>query len=263
MMMSKKIGFAVVLCCLAILGATTAYGQEVEEAAAPAAPTIRPIEIFTCSFNEGQTMDDLMQVTAGWNAWMDGQEQANYWAYLLVPVYHSSEIEFDVAWVGGWPDGAQMAAGTEYWISNGGEHNAAFQKVVDCAYHANFGVFDVQQNPTPFSSGPVEFSDCTVKEGKTSLDAIGAINQWVAYLAEQELVAGQYLLFPAFGESSEAEYDFKWVTSSSWESFGRAYDQFGTGGGWRKSQELFGELMDCDSPRVYQRMPVRKLDLPE
>ncbi len=258
-MKDQKIVATAVLFCLMAVSAPVAFAQE--DAEEPATPSINPIEIYACSFNEGQTMDDLMRVTADWNAWMDAEGQDDYWAVTLMPLYHSTEIDFDIAWVGGWPDGATMAAGTEFWITKGGEHQKAYERVVDCDEHVNFAVLDVQ--PYSFQTGPVEFSNCTVKEGKSFPDALAAVNQWVAYQGENGIVQGHFLLFPAFGESSDADYSFKWVTVSSYETFGRAYDQFGTGGGWRKSQELFGEVLDCDSSRVYHGTPVRGLELGE
>lgn len=246
--------------CLAALPAVTALAESHEEAEAPAGPEFRPIEIYACNFNEGKTMADLMEVTAGWNAWMDEQGMTDYWASLLMPVYHSAEITFDVGWVGGWPNGAAMAAGTEFWINNGGEHQAAFESVLDCNVHINFAVYTVQQNPNPFTPGPVAFTDCAVEEGVETSAAIEAVHQWAAY---EGAARGHFVLFPAYGEASDAEYDFKWVSVSSYETMGSAYDAITTGGGWRKSEELFSGVLDCDSSRLYHGMNVRKPDTGE
>jgi len=45
---------------------------------------------------------------------------------------------------------------------------------------------------------------------------------------------------------------------SSWEAFGKSYDQYGTGGGWQKWEELFDGLLNCDSSRVYVSQRVRR-----
>ncbi len=78
-------------------------------------------------------------------------------------------------------------------------------------------------------------------------------------LPEHGIEADHYVLFPAFGERSDAKYDFKWVTTRTWDAFGKSYDQYGTGGGWMKARELFEGLLDCDSSRVYVSERVRRL----
>jgi hypothetical protein len=266
-MKTRWTSVALAVLCLAALPTAVAVAESQEEAEAeaeaPAGPSFRPIEIYACNFNEGQTMADLMEVTAAWNAWMDEEGRTGYWASLLVPMYHSTEITFDIGWVGGWESGAAMAESTEFWINNGGEHQAAFQRVVDCNIHTNFAVLTVQPNPNPFQPGPVEFTDCTVEEGKQMSDAAGAVQQWAAHEGEKGITAGHFMLFPAFGESSDAEYSFKWVSVYSYDAFGSAYDDFGSGGGWRKYGELFGDLMDCDSSRLYHATTVREVELGE
>ena len=65
-------------------------------------------------------------------------------------------------------------------------------------------------------------------------------------------------MFPAFGESSEADYDFKWVSGyPDYPEFGKYYDYFGTGGGWRVAQDTYQRVMNCDSDRLYDLRTVR------
>ncbi len=255
--MRKRLFFASL--CLAVFATSMAIAQSPEEAPAATGPSFQPIEIYACSFNEGQTMADLKAVTAGWNAWMDENGRTEYWASLLLPMFHSAEIDFDIGWVGGWQSGAAMAESIEFWVNNGGEHSAAFERVLDCDIHINFAVYTVQPNPDPFAPGPVEFSDCKLEEGKEMSAAISAVHQWVAHEGDGR---GHYLLFPAWGEASDSEYEFKWVSVSGYGTLGELWDDFGTGGGWQKYEELFGGLLDCDSPRIYHGMSVRKVDLP-
>lgn len=255
---TKRTWILVAMVCFATVVAATAFAEEpTEETSAPA---IRPIETFTCRFNEGKTMDDLKRVTADWNAWMDAEQVDTYWANNLVPLYYSAEIDFDVLWVGGWKDGVTMAAGMDFWITNGGEHQKAYEEVLDCDAHGNFAVLEVKPLSGPMQSGPTRFSNCTVQEGKSVTEAIDALHKWVAYRGEQGIDAGHFVLFPAFGHRSDAEYDFKWVRVSTYETLGRAYDQTSMGGGYQKYEEFVGGVMDCDSPRVYHRTPVRKVE---
>lgn len=223
-------------------------------------PGVRPMEIYGCTFRDGQGMEQLNHVAGRWNAWMDSTGANDYWAYILMPFFHSSEFPYDVLWAGGWPSGAAMASSLEQWLTEGGELAAEFDRVVDCPGHVNFAVMDLTMtadSPPPPAAGPVAFSDCKVAEGREFGEAMKAVQDWIAYEREQGIVADHFMLFPAYGESSDADYSFKWVTTSTWAELGKGYDQYGNSGGWQKAQELFKDLLDCDSARVYQSNRVR------
>lgn len=221
-------------------------------------PSFAPLEIYACNFRDGKDMDDLSRVITKWNAWMDSSNAPTYSAYTMTPIFYSQDITFDIAWVGAWPDGATMGASTAHWLTKGGDMRAQFEKVVDCDVHANFAVLTVKAPKDHVGAGPVEFTDCTVKEGSTLPEAMESIRQWVEYETQTGSDVANWILFPAYGEANDADYNFKWVAAHpSYESFGRAYDQFGTGGGWQKYGELFERVMTCNSPRVYDTRPVR------
>jgi hypothetical protein len=247
-----------VVCCAVLAGVAPALAAEAE-----AGMSIRPMELYGCEFRDGMGLSDLEKVTASWNAWMDSSGQHDYWAYILVPFFHSAELEYEVLWAGGWPTGVAMAKGLERWVTEGGALAADFDKVVDCDALVNFAVMDLQPPGPPAASGPVTFSNCKVEEGRKTSDALEAVSAWVAYEKEQGVDADHFILFPAFGESSDADYSFKWVSISTWAEFGKSYDQYGNGGGYRKAGELFEGLLDCDSSRVYVSTRVRTMMMPE
>jgi hypothetical protein len=152
-----------------------------------------------------------------------------------------------------------MAHEVRRWVEEGGPVAAEFDKVVTCNDIANYAVMDLSAAPSPPESGPVTFTNCTVKEGRQFPDALGAVNGWIAYEKEHGIARDNYLLFPAYGESHDAKYSFKWVTTSSWDDWGKAYDQYGTGGGYAKAGELFTGVLDCDSTRLYVSQRVRSM----
>ncbi len=245
------------ICFMAVLTALIVIGNAIaEEKMAP--PSFSPLEIYACNFVKGKDMDDLAKVTAKWNAWMDKSNAPAYSAHTLVPLYHSEEIGFDVAWLGSWEDGVTMGAGIKHWLSEGKSMQAEFDRVVDCTTTSNFAVFTITPPKEPGSIDSAEFSNCKVKKGRTVKEAVGAMREWVKYREEAGTDAARWLFFPAYGETSDADYTFKWVTGyPSYEAFGRAYDQFGTGGGYRKFSEIFDRVMTCDTARFYDVTAVR------
>lgn len=250
--------FGGVVGVLLLAGAAAASGQEAKKEGGGGL-AVRPAELYSCDFKEGKGPADLQAAAAKFNAWMDSTNQHDYWAFLLTPYYRSTDQDFDVLWAGGWRTGADMAREIQRWVAEGSATSAEFDKVVRCDTVTNFAVMDLSKAPNPPDSGPVTFSNCKVKEGRKFPDALAAVNGWIAYEKEHGVAADHYLLFPAFGERSDAKYSFKWVSTSSWEAFGKSYDQYGTGGGWQKAQELFDGLLDCDSSRVYVSQRVRAL----
>jgi hypothetical protein len=250
----------VVAVCLAVAGLAPALAQE---AAETGSLSVWPVEIYGCKYREGKGMADLDQAAVAFGAWMDASSQHDYWAYLLVPYYHSSEIDFDVLWAGGWRSGTAMGRSLERWVNEGGEVAAGFDAVVDCDTVTSFAVLNLTEDPKPPAAGPIAFSDCTVEEGKEFPEALAAMRTWVAYEREQGTADDHFVLFPAYGESSDADYDFKWVTTSTWEDLGKGWDQYGNGGGWMKARELFDGLLDCDSSRLYVERRVREQAPPE
>ena len=80
-----------------------------------------PIELFTCTYNEGKGHDDLAPVVSAWNAWADSQGITDYSAWTLIPYYTSPQQEFDVIWLGGAPSAVALGRAQDAWISTGGD----------------------------------------------------------------------------------------------------------------------------------------------
>lgn len=248
---------AVGVALLLSAGAAAAFAEEARKEAT--GPSFRPMELFACKFKEGKGMADLQQANARYGAWLDATDQHGYWAFLLLPYYVSSDQDFDFLWAGGWRTGADMARAIQRYVGEAAEVMAEYGKVMTCAEATNFAILDLSRAPSPPDSGPVTFSNCTIQEGRKLPDALAAIDAWIAYGKEHGIASDNFLLFPTFGETHDAKYSFKWVTTASWDNWGKAYDQHGTGGGWLKAMDLFGGLLDCDSGRIYVSQRVRQM----
>ena len=59
-----------------------------------------------------------------------------------------------------------------------------------------------------------------------------------------------WVMWPAYG-GGEADFEFKFATSyRSYEALGQDYDQYASAG-YKKADELFMDLLDCDEARSY------------
>jgi hypothetical protein len=225
--------------------------------AQPTEATIAPLEFLVCHFAEGKGPSDLDGLARAFNEWMERSSAPEYAAYTLFPRSHSDEIDFDLAWVGAWPDGVTMGASMAHYFTHGEELGPVFGSVMDCNNNRNFSALTIRAPAEAGRFGPLEVANCTIRIGGSVADALNAVAEWVEYSRDTGSDAAHWALFPAYGERSDANYTFKWAIGySSYESFGRDYDRF-TNGGSDKYNELFDFVMRCDSPRLYSVQPIR------
>ena len=230
--------------------------------AAPAAAQlppalIRPIEVRTCDFAAGKGRADLDVLATELNRWMVESGAPEYDAYALFPLAHSAEIDFDLAWVGVWPDGTTMGESMAHYFAQGAELASIFDAAMSCRDNRNFSVLTVRA-PAAERFSPMEVSTCTLRLGAALDDTLAAVREWVDHTGSIGSTAAHWLLFPAYGERSGTNYTFKWAVGyASFEDFGRDYDQLTNGSALDRYNELFELITRCDSPRLYAVRTIR------
>ncbi len=236
-------------------GAAVADSHEADK------PKYNPVEAFACNYRDGKGPADLDKVNEAWNKWMDDEKQGDYFAALLMPNYYG-ELPFDVAWLGVWRDGNAMGTGTDLWISEGGELGAAYSEVVDCFSHTNYASQRVQQAPDTGEESDgafvVSFSNCSIKEGRTFDEYMEAQKEWNAYAEEHGFRESAWVWWPVYGESDD-DYDFKIAVGMPDHTTAGANWQLYSEGHYDKSNELFSDLLHCDSARLYDAKVVREM----
>lgn len=236
----------------ALIVATDAHAQQNQPAPTPV------VEIFGCTYREGSDIGDARAMDARFNAWADRNNVTNYTSFRATPYAYSADLEADLLWIGAWPNGTVMGAEETTWLEQGREIAAAFDAMSDCNSHSLYAEVVVNQPAAPPPQNPVAlFEDCTVREGRTAEEAIAAFGQWAEYKKGRGFDEFGAILFPLAGLGNDADYTFKAVTGfDSMAAFGKSVDMY-TGGGFMRAEELFGRLLDCNSPRVYTLERVR------
>jgi hypothetical protein len=216
------------------------------------------IEIYACNFNENSDRADLDAVTARFNTWADRNNTTDYTAFIMTPWVYSPDLPYDVLWLGAWPNGTAMGRGETTYMSQGREIAAAFDTVLDCPTHSLYAEIMINQPGQPPPQNPVAvFRDCTVRDGRTVPEAIEALGQWSEYVKGQGADPFSAILFGLGGLPDEDDYTFKSVEGfESMEALGQFMDLY-TGGGFLRAEEIFGRLIECDSPRIYALSRVR------
>jgi hypothetical protein len=241
-----------------VLGVSSAMAQD----DAAEEPDWTPVETWTCNYHDGKGPGDLADVIDEWNDWWDAKGLNTYFAATVTPYYYGEHL-FDVGWIGAWTDGAAMGSSLDTWLTEGGGTAAKFFEVMDCPSHTSFASVNVRQpQDTDDESDDtfvLNFSNCSFEEDKTFGEYMAAQNEWNDYADEVGIVGGTWVMFPLAGETND-DYDFKLVTSEpDHTTVGTNFDVYAQGH-YRKSNELFGDLLDCDIDRVYNAHVERTME---
>lgn len=224
---------------------------------------IVPVDLWTCTFNERQSMRDLDNWVTRFNAWADGQDTDDYAAWTLTPSYYGPDQEFDFIWLGAWKDANAMGQGWDLWNSTNGNLMQEFLAISTCDVHANFAsaAYRLPRGLDNSQGGVMTVSDCKNMDGVPGSAVDGAMRRWVDILDEAGSRAAIYHWYPVFGGGS-AEFDFKEITVyQNYADLGADYERMGNGGLYARGQDLFEHLVHCDDARVYNVRTRRFVDL--
>jgi hypothetical protein len=257
--MKKVFTTAVSALAILVLGIGSAFAQD----DAAEEPDWRPVETFTCNYLDGKGRADLDEVIEEWNDWWDDKGMNSYFGATITP-YYFGELRFELGWLGAWTDGAVMGSSLDTWTTEGVGMNAKFFEVLDCGSHSSFASINVRQPDNDDDDDGsdtfiLNFSNCSFEEDKTLGDYLAAQNEWNDYADEVGIVGGTWVMFPLAGEAND-DYDFKLVSSEpDHTTVGTNFDIYAQGH-YRKSNELFNDLLDCDSTRVYKAHVERSME---
>ena len=214
-------------------------------------PNLVPIEVQTCSYRDGKDSGDYDNAMDKMRAWMDSNDAQPYAAFKLDPFY-AGDQDFDFVYIGVWASGASMGKDIAQYRASAGDAIAASEDVVDCAGSNLMTSLNVMRSG---GDAPDEFvlavTDCTVADGRSTRDAIGAIREYGQYRDTTGSPGAMWVWFPSYG-SGEEDFDFKMVSSyAGIEGFGNNFQWNRDNQAYIKRQELFDGLLDCNVARSY------------
>jgi hypothetical protein len=229
------------------LAATTAQAADTMETEMRFAP----VELFACTFNDGQDMDDLMDVSKSFNKWLE-KNDPGYTYWVLTPRYRETGSEMDFAWIGSWADGASMGGGYDSWVADDGGTGAEFAEVMDCDYSlSSVTEIHVPEGDWPEQS-VVWFSRCEREDDVSLADAVGAHRMAGKGMMEAGAPeAASWVFLPGLG-FGDVDFDYYQVVSwPTYTGFGSAFDAFFNNGGWKAQTEAMTDTVECQSPNLY------------
>jgi hypothetical protein len=205
-----------------------------------------PVEYWSCTWKKGKDMGDMDKAIEKFNEWRESHS-SNYNAWVLTPMYFDPSVNMDVAWLGGWQDGADYGKYQDAWHNEGQEVFQGFMKVVDCDGHQMATSLTLNAQDAPPKDGLVMFSRCEVAEGKTVMDAVNAHQGLTdSYKGSNGPTVNSWLFFPGAGSGPDVSLDYWTVLGfPTYADFGAAWEGYTNGGGWEKFMTALGGTTQC------------------
>ena len=257
--MNKLVTF---VCASGLTLAAGAVGAQDNQPALELASKVVPVDMYICSFHDGQGPEQLDEAVEGWNGYMDRNGTDDYAAWILTKFYSGNLQDFDFIWLGAWKDGHAMGAGTDMWLTTGGEYIEKFGEIADCGRHINLASinYKLPRSGTPDNS-VIAFTNCDVMEGQSYGAVAEAAVSWSQVLTDAGSTAAIYHWFPVYGGGGERA-DFQLVTAhENYTELGADLERMTNGELFRQSNALFADLMECDIDRVYNATSIRRAEI--
>lgn len=252
--------------CFAIFAVSWGWSQSAlaeKRAVGTARPAgvAAPVEFRACNFNEGKTMADLDQVTAKFRDYANKNDFA-YAAWTLVPQYHTGS-DFDVGWLGAWPDGEAFGVSMERWMTTttGRALAAEFAEVWDCNDHHELSMsFPINAADSTPQDGVMLVYECSLGDSKTLDQAYAAHLEWGTAKKGMGFLDNSWMFQPTIGVR-ELDYDYYHVVVFyRYSDLGAAFEAYANDGGMQKRAKIYGDTMDCGAPFIYDFLSVRARD---
>jgi hypothetical protein len=218
-----------------------------------------PVDFRACNYRDGKTLADLQKVSAKFRDYANKNDLA-YSAWLLVPEYHTG-IDFDVGWLGAWPNSEAYGVSMERWKSNGRQLQAEFSQVIDCSSRHEMALSRPINAPqgTP-EDGVLMFYACSLSDGVDIDKAYAAHLKAGTEMKGLGSLAVSWMFLPAIG-AAQADFDYYHVIGFyRYSDMGATMEMYFNGGGIQKQQAILGKVSSCATPTVFDAISVRAFD---
>ncbi len=225
-----------------------------------------PLEIYGCKFKDGvDGYEQSQKFAKSWNEWADANDAfGSHVAQLMWAEFSDGEYPSEFTWLGYWDSYDSAGKDMDIRARDGAEMYAEANKFIEQCSHSDWGAWVLlQAGDFTNDNHLTEFSDCVYKTGKGDDDLLIANEAYAKVLADRGFTGesmGMAQLWPRAGSPAGIGNapSFKWVVGHA--NFA-AYSNF-TNELWNEGliidfNNIYGEIVECDSNRVYQSQVVR------
>lgn len=218
---------------------------------AQTAPTFYPVDLYACTLNEGVTLKDAGEMDKKFAKWaMENDPAQTSWRLLPQWLEASTDMKFDVGYIGTWMSGEKMGAGMKAWTTPGNDVAMEYGEMMSCVHSIGASTpINVPEDYEP-GSGLLWFSRCTLSDGATMSDALMAHKEYSETMAGSGSGSASWMLLPGLG-FGDMEFDYYQVSGfRGYEELGAGFDSFYNGGGVQMMMQM-SETTECASPNLY------------
>jgi len=248
----RSILMAVVIPVIASwFGAASAMAQEWTAAAAP-------VDFRACKYREGKDFQDLEKVNATFRTYAN-EHNYDYAAWTLHPQYQT-DLDFDLGWLGAWPDGESFGVSMENWMSEGLSVQAAYDEVIDCSGRHEMALsLPINAPESTPEDGLLMFYACNLKDGKTVADAYKAHLDAGTVMKGLGSLAVSWFFEPVAGASVERPDYYHVLGFYRYSDLGATMDLY-VKGGRAAQQKILSKVSSCATPVIFDALSVRAHD---
>tara|TARA_R110001599_G_scaffold244233_1_gene444181 strand:+ start:12580 stop:13326 length:747 start_codon:yes stop_codon:yes gene_type:complete len=227
--------------------------------AAETAANANPVDFRACNFRDGKDELDLAPLLVKFRNYAN-QKDVGYAAWILKPEFHSS-AEFDIGWLGSWPDGIAYGTSMERWKKEGKALAAEFNSVVDCsARHELAMALPINAPDGTPEDGILLFYACNLNEGKSLKDAYKAQLEFGLTMKANGSLSVSWMYTPAAGAGPDAPDYYHVVGFYRYSDLGDTMELFVNRGGVELRKKIVGPVASCQNPNIYDALSVRARD---
>ena len=215
-------------------------------------------EYHACTLNDRSDFNDLNRWIKKWNSWMDQTGTNVYSAYLLTPLYGSSNLlgNIDFVWVGNSDNNETLLEGRSRYMKTNMQSN--FPAKCSSSFMTRTYRFE---NPDNWSNDPNEtaviYRSCNLMEGKTLRDAYENRQEVLAELRSNGFNHSSRMIIPGIGASDD--YDFVLLSvQSDLKTWGANADKLDDV--MREKIRSINDTYMCENSRAYIGRTLRSRD---
>ena len=218
-----------------------------------------PVDYRTCDLRDGKTIEDLNKVTAKFRAYAS-KSNIDYAAWTLFPQYHT-DLDYDLAWMGAWPDADTFGVSMERWMKEGGALRAEFDQVVDCGNrHLMVVSYPINAPDGTPEDGMWLFSACNLNDGKTIPQAYAAHLEAGQVMKAMGSLSTSWMMVPGIGAGAEDPDYYHALAFYRYSDLGASLEMFVNKGGQQKRDEILNKVSSCATPILFDAVSVRARD---
>ena len=239
--MKRSLYIAAATALSVVLGMPAALAQD-------GPPHFRPLEVWSCTYNDGMDEGDMNDIYEDLNEQPDG---GNYSGYHMDPYFVGTRSQdTDFIYIGVWENGADMPD----MIPSQVDTEQAWDEAASCSGYL-YASLRIQELAEDDGSGNfvLVVSDCRIGDGHSSAQAMGGLMRYNDYKKSKGSTVPTFAWFPALGDgNADAEFDFKLAMAfPSLKGYGTFFNWYEDNAIYQAQGEMLDGLVDCDDGRLY------------